>query len=110
MKTILFLIAVTVLLNNCDAQIKDSSKMQAKPIEQVLKDNQEMLLAIPGVQGFYQSKLENGEDYIVIMVDSLTEKNKVKFPKTLDGYTVTVEEVGQIKPLNQEEKKPSPEE
>ena len=109
MKAILFLIAVTVLLNNCDAQIKDSSKMQKKPIEQVLKDNQEMLLAIPGVQGFYQSKLENGEDYIVIMVDSLTEKNKDKFPKTLDGFNVTLEEVGQIKPLNQEEKKPSPE-
>ena len=110
MKTILFLIAVTVLLNNCDAQIKDSSKMQKKPIEQVLKDNQNMLLSIPGVQGFYQSKLENGEDYIVIMVDSLTEKNKEKFPKSLEGYTIKVEEVGQIKPLNKEEKKPSPEE
>jgi hypothetical protein len=110
MKTILFLISITVLLNNCDAQIKDSSKMQKKPIEQVLKDNQNMLLSIPGVQGFYQSKLDNGEDYFVIMVDSLTENNKYKLPKTLDGYIVTVEEVGQIKPLNQEKKKPLPDE
>ena len=73
--------------------------MQKKPIEQVIKDNKEMLLAIPGVQGYYQGQLEDGSDCIVIMIDSLTEKNKGKLPDSLDGYPVKTEEGGRIKPL-----------
>ncbi len=75
--------------------------MQRKPIDQVLKNNQEMLLAIPGVQGFYQGELDNGNECIVIMVDSLTEENKQAFPDSLEGYPVKVEETGRIKPLDQ---------
>lgn len=82
--------------------------MQKKPIEQVLKDNQEMLLAIPGVQGFYQGKSEKGEDRIVIMVDSLSNKNRDKFPDSLEGYPVIVEETGKIVPLNQKDRSSSP--
>ena len=110
MKTILFFLIITFIFAQCNAQVKDSSNMQKKPIEQVLKENSAMLLSIPGVQGFYQGELENGNDCIVIMVDSLTEENKVKFPDSLDGYTVKVEETGKIKPLEQEKKKPSPQE
>jgi hypothetical protein len=106
MKTILFLI-ITFNFIQCHSQIKDSTEMQKKPIEQVLKDNQEKLLSIPGVQGFYQGKSAKGEDRIVIMVDSLSEKNKDKFPDSLEGYPVMIEETGLIKPLNQKEK-PSP--
>ncbi len=79
--------------------------MEYKPIDQVLKQNQEMLLAIPGVQGFYQGELDNGKECIVIMVDSLNEDNKNAFPDTLEGYPVKVEETGKIKPLDQEKKK-----
>lgn len=82
--------------------------MQKKPIEQVLKDNQEMLLSIPGVQGFYQGKSENGEDRIVIMVDTLSNKNRDKFPDSLEGYPVIVEETGKIIPLNQKDSRSSP--
>ncbi len=79
--------------------------MQRKPIEQVLKSNQEMLLAIPGVQGFYQGEQDNGDECIIIMVDSLKEENKTAFPDSLDGYPVRVEETGQIKPLDKAKKK-----
>lgn len=74
--------------------------MQRKPIEQVLSSNQEMLLAITGVQGFYQGETEEGDECIVIMVDSLTEQNKTVFPDSLGGYPVKVEVTGEIKPLN----------
>lgn len=103
MKTILFVIIAFNFIQ-CHSQIKDGTEMRKKPIEQVLKDKQEMLLSIPGVQGFYQGKSEKGEDRIVIMVDSLSEKNRDKFPDSLEGYPVLVEETGKIKPLDQKEK------
>jgi dihydroxyacetone kinase len=109
MKTILFFLIIIFSFTQCNKQ-EDNGKMQRKPIEQVLKDRQEMLLSIPGAQGFYQSKLESGADCIVIMVDKLTEENKDKCPKSLDGYAVLIEEVGQIKPLDKDGTHPSPKE
>ena len=105
MKTILLLLLSFVFIQ-CNAQVKDTTNMQRKPIEEVLKSNQEMLLAIPGVQGFYQGEQENGDECIVIMVDSLSEKNKGEFPDSLEGYPVRVEETGKIKPLGQDKQKP----
>ncbi|MFO7527068.1 MAG: hypothetical protein R6W68_16565 [Ignavibacteriaceae bacterium] len=84
--------------------------MQRKPIEQVLKENQEMLLAVPGVQGFYQGMLDDGSDCIVLMVDKLTDDNLSKLPDTLAGYPVVIEDGGKIIPLKREEKNSSPEE
>lgn len=101
MKLLLLFLIITFTFVQCNSQIKDSTGMKKKPIEQVLKDNQEMLLSIPGVQGFYQGKSEKGEDRIVIMVDSLSNKNRDKFPDSLEGYPVMVEETGKIKPLDQ---------
>lgn len=83
--------------------------MQRKPIEQVLKENQEMLLAVPGVQGFYQGLLDDGSDCIVIMVDKLIDDNLSKLPDTLEGYPVLIEDGGKIIPLKQADKNSSPE-
>lgn len=109
MKAILFLFAVLLLFTNCNAQVKESSNMQRKPIEQVLKENQEMLLAVPGVQGFYQGLLDDGSDCIVIMVDKLIDDNLSKLPDTLEGYPVLIEDGGKIIPLKQVDKNSSPE-
>ena len=103
MRVILFLFAALVF-TQCNGQVKDTSKMQNKSIEQVMKNSREMLLAIPGVQGYYQGELENGNACIVIMVDSITEENKDKFPDSLGGYPVQVEEGGRIEPLYREKK------
>jgi hypothetical protein len=100
MKVFLFLIVSLFIFSQCNAQVKDSSTMHKKSITEVLKENQDSLLAIPGVQGFYQGELENAEQCIVIMVDSLSERNKNRFPKSLDGYPVKVEVTGRIEPLN----------
>lgn len=108
MRLLLFFLIITLISIQCNSQVKDINSMQKKPIEQVLKDNQNLLLSIPGVQGFYQGKSEKGEDRIVIMVDSLSYKNKDKFPDSLGGYPVIVEETGKIKPLDQNEKHSSP--
>jgi hypothetical protein len=108
MKAFLFIIVCAFVFTQCTAQVKDSSKMQKKPIEQVLNENRDTLMAIPDVQGFFQGETENGNECIVIMIDSLTAENKGKFPDSLGGYPVKVEVSGKIKPLNQDSKKPSP--
>jgi hypothetical protein len=110
MKALLIFIIISVSFTNCDGQVKDSSRMQTKSIDQVLRENQDMLLSIPGVQGFYQGVLEDGSDCIVIMIDKLTEENQEKFPDTLEGYPVKIEVGGEIKPLHKKEQKSSPEE
>lgn len=99
MKAILFFILTAFVSMQCSAQVKDNTKMQKKPIEKVIKENKGKLLAIPGVQGFYQGQMEDGSDCIVIMVDSLTKENEKVIPDSLDGYPVRTEEGGQIKPL-----------
>lgn len=110
MKKVLLLILISVAITNCDAQVKDSSYMQRKPIDQVFKENQEKLLAIPGVQGFYQGMLEDGNDCIVIMIDKLTEEIQSKLPDSLEGYPVILEAGGEIKPLPEQKRKSLPEE
>ena len=99
MKIILIFLILTLTSIQCNGQEKDSTRMQKKPIDQVIKDRQEMLMAIPGVQGFYQGQTENGGDCIVIMIDSLTEVNRDKLPDSLDGYPVRIEAGGEVKPL-----------
>ena len=104
---ILFLLLIiSIFLTQCNNQVKN--EMQKKPIEQVLKDNQDMLLSVNGVQGFYQGLSEEGNDIIVVMVDTLTKVIREKIPDSLDGYPVLLEETGEIKPLNNDEEKLSP--
>lgn len=109
MKKFLLLIFISFTITNCDAQVKDSSDMKRKPIDQVFKENQEKLLAIQGVQGFYQGMLENGEDCIVIMIDKLTDEIQSKLPDSLEGYPVVIEAGGEIKPLPESRGKSIPE-
>jgi hypothetical protein len=109
MKKFLLLIFISFAITNCDAQVKDSSDMKRKPIDKVFKENQEKLLAIPGVQGYYQSLLEDGNDCIVIMIDKLTDENRSKLPDSLEGYPVVIEAGGEIKPLPKQKGKSIPE-
>lgn len=108
MKTVLFIILTAFIFLQCSAQVKDTSKMQKKPIEQVIKESKGILLAIPGVQGYYQGQMEDGSDCIVVMVDSLTKENKKEIPDSLEGYPVKIEEGGRIKPLYKNDNKSSP--
>ncbi|MFO7447219.1 MAG: hypothetical protein R6W90_12695 [Ignavibacteriaceae bacterium] len=110
MNKLILLILISVAFTNCEAQVKDSSDMKRKPIDQVFKENQEKLLAIPGVQGYYQGLLEDGEDCIVIMIDKLTDEIQSKLPDSLEGYPVVIEAGGEIKPLPKQKGKSIPEE
>lgn len=103
MRIFFILFIASFSLTCCEAQVRDSSNMQRKSIEQVLEDNRDPLLSTPGVQGFYQGQLESGEDCIVIMVLNVTPEIKSKFGDTLEGYPIVLEEGGEIRPLDRKE-------
>lgn len=102
----IFLILFSITFINCSSQVKNQT--QKKPIDQVMKDNQQMLLSVNGVQGFYQGVTDDGVDYIIVMVDTLTKEIMSKLPDSLEGYPVKLEETGEIKPLDSGADKSSP--
>lgn len=79
-----------------------STQMKKKPpVEDVIKAHSKELMDIKGVNGVFSGKLEDGSDCITVMVVKKTEEHVRKIPKELEGYTVVVEEVGEIKPLSE---------
>jgi hypothetical protein len=95
-------------LQSCHSQNKDSLDMNKKPVEQVLKDHQDELLSIEGVEGFYQGMDEDGNTTIVLMTVDLNENLLKAVPDSLEGYPVHLEAGGKIRPLKEirEEKLP----
>ena len=84
---------------NIYSQQSDTLNMERKPLSEVFLEYQDSLLSVPGVQGFYQSITENGEDIIVIMIESDTAAVRKSIPDSLEGYPVRLEVTGKIKPL-----------
>ena len=72
--------------------------MSTKTIKEVLQENTDELMSIPGVVGTAQTLCDN-KPCIMILVIELTEELKQKIPKQIDGYLVTIEESGEIKAL-----------
>jgi len=64
-------------------------------IEDVLKRNEERLMAMPGVVGVGIGESE-GKPVVIIMVKELTPELKNKLPQNLDGFSVKAEVVGEI--------------
>lgn len=87
------------LLLGCAKTLEDGeTQMPTRPIEEVLKDHTNSLMAIPGVVGVGQS-LCDGKDCIHVMVAKRTPELEKKVPKTIEGYAVELVETGVIRPL-----------
>ncbi|MCH8956276.1 hypothetical protein IIA28_13310 [candidate division KSB1 bacterium] len=72
--------------------------MASKTIEQVLKENTNHLMSLPGVVGVAQSLCDN-KDCIRIYVTQKSPELEQKIPKELDGYPVEIEVTGEFKAL-----------
>lgn len=70
------------------------SPMPTRPIEEVLADRTEELMALDGVSGVYQSALEDGTPCIKVITSSATPAGSV--PKRLEGHPVVVVESGPL--------------
>ena len=74
--------------------------MTKKPIEQVLKEHTDSLMALPGVVGTGQG-LCAGEPCIRVFVVQATEDLLKQIPGEIEGYTVDVQQTGEFKALDQ---------
>ena len=72
--------------------------MMQKTIERVLKEHTNELMSIPGVVGTAQG-LCNDKPCIKVYVIKKTPELDQKIPNTLEGYPVSIEETGEIRPL-----------
>ena len=69
-----------------------------RPIEAVLREHTDRLMALPGVVGIAQG-LCDGEPCIKVLVVTRTPELLAQIPSVLEGYTVEVEEMGAIRAL-----------
>jgi len=74
--------------------------MPQRSIEQVLKDNTDQWLAIPGVEGTAIGLFE-GKPCIRIFASSNPQELRDKIPSNIDGYTVVIEQTGEFRALEQ---------
>lgn len=77
------------------------NKMSSKTIEQVLKEHTDEWMSIPGVVGTAIGEFE-GKPCIKIYVVEKTEELEKKFPASLEGYPLLLEETGEFKALDKD--------
>lgn len=74
--------------------------MAKRDINDVLRDHDDKLLAVPGVVGVYVGLLDDGTTQCLkVMVERKTPELAKKIPETLEGYRVVLEETGAIRPM-----------
>jgi hypothetical protein len=92
----LTLIAAT----GCHPRPRDPVASQARDINQVLREHDDGLLAIPGVVGVFVGLLDDGKTpCLKLMVTRLTPELKRSIPRELEGYAVIPEVTGEIRPM-----------
>ena len=74
--------------------------MPAKTIEDVLKQQTDRLMSLPGVVGTAQGLFE-GKPCIKVYIAEKTPELEQQIPNVLSGYPVVVEATGEIKALGE---------
>ncbi len=72
--------------------------MTTAPIEIVLERHTPHLMSIPGVQGTAQGE-QDGKPIILVFVNKIDDRIRREVPKTLEGYSVRIDEVGEVRPI-----------
>ncbi len=78
---------------------KGHRPMQQKKIETVLKEHTDSLMALPGVVGTAIGECA-GKPCIKVYVEKKTPELLKQIPSTIDGYTVAIQETGEIRALD----------
>ena len=95
---ILFAIGIESCVNKAVENGQGVDTMPSKTIEEVLKEHTEELMSIPGVVGTAEG-LCDGNHCIKVFVIKITPELEQKILNILEGYTVEVEETGEIEDL-----------
>lgn len=97
------LLTILGALAACTRQALESehreSRMERKTIEEVLKQHTDRLMSLPGVVGTAIGECE-GKPCIKVLVVKKTPELLKKIPPKLEGFSVSVEETGEIRRLD----------
>jgi len=72
-----------------------------RPIDEVLADHDEEILAIPGVTVIYVGVDEQGKPCLKVGVETATPEIEERIPRMIEGWPVVVEETGRIEPMGE---------
>ena len=72
-------------------------------IDAVKESHTKELMALEGVVGVYVGRLDDGSPCIAVMVVKKSPELEKKIPTSLEGYRVTIDETGEIKPMGKQE-------
>lgn len=94
----LCLAAITVLC--CVLLMAQQSSSPRRDINAVLASHDKELLSIPGVTGVYVGVLGDGKTpCLKVMLSKRTQAADRSLPRELEGYPVTTEVTGEIRPF-----------
>ena len=89
-----FVIIILLLL---PAVVMCGENQMAPSIQEVKKQHETRLLGLPGVVSVGIGLDQNGQTAIIIGLDGSNPDIEAELPATLDGYPVSVKNVGPIK-------------
>ncbi len=99
------LLSLSVATATCGQQGREDqpseNTMTEKTIEEVLQEHTDGLMEMPGVVGTAQGECA-GKPCIKVFVAEKTPALLDQIPGTLEGYTVEVQETGEIRALEPE--------
>ena len=78
----------------------EGDSMEGKTIHQVLTDDTDQLMSLTGVVGTAEGEC-SGKPCIRVLVVEKTEELLKRIPPVIEGYQVTIFEVGDIKALDE---------
>ena len=78
---------------------QEGNPVERRPIEAVLAEHTDDLMALPGVVGTGQGECE-GVPCIRVFVAQSTDTLLQQVPSMLEGYTVEVQETGEFRALD----------
>lgn len=98
MPGVLCLLAVVLACGSQDASRAQDKAVPKKPISAVLKERTSSLMTLSGVVGTAEGRCD-GKPCIKVYVKEKTPDIVNQIPTEIEGYPVTIEETGEIRPL-----------
>ena len=93
-------LGVALLAAGCrPAAVAPSEETPTRPIAEVLAAHTPELMAIPGVVGTGEGRLEE-RPAVLVLVTRETAELRRRIPRTLEGYPVVIQPTGTVRPLD----------